>query len=113
MIRKALRPDYYKPYVPGKDGEDLLFGYHHVTHCIDIIRQAIMCSADVTPYTWTWNETIQLHANRISTPHTCRNFDKIRDWAREHNGDLYFDGAYRELNDPLDPETWVNGYNGA
>jgi hypothetical protein len=113
MIRKSLRPDYYPPYTPGKDGgEDLLFGHRHIGHCVEVIRQALMCSADVTPYTWEWNEKLQLHANKITTPHTCRNFDKIRDWAVENNGDVSFDATYRELNDPLNPDTWVNGYTG-
>ena len=75
-----------------------------------------MCAADVTPYIWTWNETLQTLQNRISTPHTCRNFDKILEWASpdNHGGDVAvgFDFKFRELNDPLDPTSWVDGYSG-
>ncbi|CAG8971744.1 hypothetical protein HYALB_00007224 [Hymenoscyphus albidus] len=119
MIRKSTRPDYYKGFAPGivnSHTEDLLFGPEHVSHCIESIRQAIMCHVDVTPYTWIWNSTSGHMQNVFATPHTCRNFDAIRDWARpENNGgnvSAGFDGLYREMNDPLDKSTWINGYRG-
>jgi Mycotoxin biosynthesis protein UstYa len=119
MIRQSVRPDYYKGVAPGMVNgheEDLLFGPRHVAHCIESIRQALMCHVDVTPYTWVWNNETQIMKNVFATPHTCRNFDKIRDWASpERNGgrlEAGFDVKYREMNDPLDPETWVDGYNG-
>lgn len=119
MIRQSSRPDYYKGIAPGMVNghtEDLLFGPQHVAHCIETIRQALMCHVDVTPYTWVWNENAQSMENVYATPHTCRNFDRIRDWASpDKNGARVedgFDAKYREVNDPLDPKTWVNGYSG-
>jgi hypothetical protein len=119
MIRQSLRPDYYEATNLGMVNghvEDLLLGPNHANHCVEIIRQAIMCAVDVTPYTWRWNEEHKSLENRVFTPHTCRNFDKIREWAspENHGGNLTlgFDFKFRELNDPLDPETWVNGYFG-
>jgi hypothetical protein len=118
MIRQSIRPDYYKGVAPGVvhgHSEDLLFGPQHVAHCIETIRQALMCHVDVTPYTWIWSEEKKQMENVFATPHTCRNFEKIRDWASlEKNGgrpETGFDGTYREMNDPLDPTTWVNGYS--
>ena len=96
--------------------EDRLFGVRHINHCVEIIRQALVCAADVTPYTWIWNDEHKSLQNLISTPHTCRNFDKILEWAspESHGGDvaLGFDFEFRELNDPLDPTSWVDGYSG-
>ncbi|RFU25150.1 hypothetical protein B7463_g11184, partial [Scytalidium lignicola] len=112
MIRQSTHPEYYKGAVPGViDGnkEDLLFGPHHVAHCIESIRQALMCHVDVTPATWIWNEDAKVMQNVYATPHTCRNFDKIRDWASVGkygaNVEAGFDFEYREMNDPLDPKT--------
>jgi hypothetical protein len=117
MIRQALRPDYYKPTTPGTFNghvEDTLLGPRHITHCLNQIRQSIMCHGDITPYVWQWNETLGYNQNMISTPHTCKNFDKIRDWARpeNHGGsvEVGFDFKSREINDPLDPKTWVDSY---
>ena len=119
MIRQALSPDYYQPNTPNiinGHTEDGLLGPYHIKHCINQIRQAIMCYGDITPYVWQWNETYNTNQNLINTPHTCRNFDKIRDWARpeNHGGspELGFDFKGREFNDPLDPRTWRDGYSG-
>lgn len=74
-----------------------------------------MCASDVTPYTWEWVNETQSYANRVGTPHTCRNFDKIREWSSLENygGDFStFDTNFREMNDPLDKKTWVDGYKG-
>lgn len=71
-----------------------------------------MCAADTSVYTWEWREDIQLHVNVVKNPHTCRNFDKIREWATVNTIRKYFDGEYRVMNDPLDPSTWVDGYTG-
>lgn len=73
-----------------------------------------MCHGDITPYVWQWNETLGYNQNMISTPHPCRNFDKIRDWARpeNHGGsvEVGVDFKSREINDPLDPKTWSDSY---
>lgn len=119
MIRQSSRPDYYKGELPSSVNghkEDLLFGRTHIGHCIESIRQSLMCHVDVTPYTWAWDEEKQMMLNRYVTPHTCRKFEDIREWAKpENNGghvELGFDGTFREMNDPLDPKTWINGYKG-
>jgi hypothetical protein len=101
MIRQALRPDHYKPSTPGTFNghvEDTLLGPRHITHCLNQIRQSIMCHGDITPYVWQWNETLGYNQNMILTPH--------------HGGsvEVGFDYKSREINDPLDPKTWVDSY---
>ena len=110
MIRKALRPDYYKPQNIGADGEDMLLGSHHIDHCVDSIRQTLMCNADITPLTWTWDDRRQKHFNRGTVLHTCKRFDKLLDWAGKHAAPAVPDDLVRVMNDPLDPDTWEEGY---
>lgn len=112
MIRQAFRPDYYKHEIPEGETEDRLRGPSHIGHCIEIIRQALMCSSDISVYTWSWSDEDQTYVNEVKSPHTCRNFDKLRDWSVENSEKVYFDWDYREMNDPLDPATWVDGYTG-
>jgi len=107
MVRKATRPDYYK----GKD-DDPDLGHRHIAHCIDVIRQALMCAVDISVYTWEWHKDIQRNVNMIKNPHVCRNFESIKEWAAVNTIKMYIDGGYRVMNDPLDPETWVDGYDG-
>lgn len=112
MIRKALRPDYYHHTMPGDDGEDELLGVHHIDHCVDAIRQSLMCTVDVSVLTWEWSEERLEHFEKATVLHTCRNFDKVRAWAHDHMVMEPFDSHFRELNDPLDPKTWRDGYEG-
>ncbi|KAJ8218522.1 hypothetical protein LV164_000389 [Aspergillus fumigatus] len=56
---------------------------HHLDHCIEMIRQSLMCSADITVDVWAWNEQKQMVTVRADNMHTCRDFEAIRQWAFE------------------------------
>ncbi|KAH9904442.1 hypothetical protein F4778DRAFT_732459 [Xylariomycetidae sp. FL2044] len=76
-LRQALYPEYYNifndPHDPSRED--------HIGHCINHLRQAIQCHADLTPMTWS------LAGNKIildtSAQHTCRDFDRIHQWATQ------------------------------
>ncbi|RAK74446.1 oxidase ustYa family protein [Aspergillus fijiensis CBS 313.89] len=62
----------------------------HINHCIEYLRQALMCHSDLS---------VIVHSPRVphpgpeypiwkanfSTQHTCRNFWKIHEWAKQYN----------------------------
>ncbi|KAG1883827.1 hypothetical protein F4604DRAFT_1516758, partial [Suillus subluteus] len=50
-------------------------------HCIEMIRQNIMCNADVKMITWDWVQGLDTPYPNFNTRHQCRNFEKILDWA--------------------------------
>jgi len=54
-----------------------------IDHCIDSLRQAIMCHGDISLFVHRWNEDAQFWRARFNTATTCRNFDRIQDWASE------------------------------
>ncbi|KAH8892556.1 hypothetical protein GQ53DRAFT_840912 [Thozetella sp. PMI_491] len=75
-LRQALYPDYYRnvfKWATDPSRED------HIGHCINHIRQALQCHADLTPMRWRLNGTKVILLT--DTRHTCRNFDRINDWA--------------------------------
>lgn len=79
MIRKTLHLDYYG--INEKSSESY---QAHIEHCVDSIRQALMCTSDITAYPVEWNSRYHRpRPNFITAKHTCRNFEKIRDWAAE------------------------------
>lgn len=44
-----------------------------------------MCHADVSPVSWRLNVPVRkMLIPQLSTTHTCRNFSRIHEWAREH-----------------------------
>ncbi|KAG9195013.1 hypothetical protein G6011_00133 [Alternaria panax] len=61
------------------------FAFRHWDHCVDALRQSLMCQADIAP--------VSFHVNipfnrgifpRLATTHTCRNFTKVQQWAKAH-----------------------------
>ncbi|KAJ7434949.1 hypothetical protein FB451DRAFT_1465929, partial [Mycena latifolia] len=76
-IRKSLHPDYYH--------QGHLHGDIHTDHCIDLLRQQIMCQGDMTPLPTKLFELANesyLDADRV---HTCRDFSRLREF-----GDMRF-----------------------
>ncbi|KIX09227.1 uncharacterized protein Z518_00306 [Rhinocladiella mackenziei CBS 650.93] len=62
------------------------FGYvgdRHMDHCIESIRESLMCSSDISPRPYGWSEEFGevLPVNQFLR--TCRDFDALRDWAME------------------------------
>ena len=72
----------------------------HMDHCIDSIRESLMCAGDITPRPFGWNlkQSSVLPVNRVLR--TCRDFDAIKDWAldRQVKG---FDFSVHVVDDPL------------
>jgi hypothetical protein len=72
-----------------------------------------MCNADVSPISWRLNLPIgAVLAPNLETTHTCRNFSKIVEWARENEAlDLrqaVTDEERQEIidNPPFDQAAW-------
>jgi len=79
MVRKALDPGYY----PDWDISRFKNASEHVIHCVDWIRQSIMCNADTSVIVWQWDDRFNSSIVKGNVAHTCRNFEKIQDWAKQ------------------------------
>lgn len=44
-----------------------------------------MCASDVSTIVWQWNEKAEAVKIHADIAHTCRRFDLLHDWAREHH----------------------------
>jgi len=91
----AVRIELSKTLYNGSDGGD----YHqheqlpawlvgpdwkatHLEHCLDRLRQAIMCHGDLTPSPLYSFKGYPVALGR-SGEHTCRKFEPIRQWMDE------------------------------
>ncbi|KAI9775597.1 MAG: hypothetical protein M1839_000998 [Geoglossum umbratile] len=87
LLRKSLyyNFDYYHNLGEGafKNSDRIL--RFHVSHCLDILRQQLMCTVDVAVLgqVW-WNKQRPLAYPDFNTVHKCRNFDGVRRWAEAH-----------------------------
>ena len=77
-IRLSAYPEYFTDERP--EDRDV-----HRDHCLDYIRQTVMCNADLTLDFFTFED---LEGGRAfmhtETMHQCRNFDQVREWAIEN-----------------------------
>lgn len=56
-------------------------------HCIDLLRQVIMCHADVGLIVFDDMGPKSSPVPRFSTDHKCRNFTAITEWVNNHDAD--------------------------
>lgn len=85
-----LRFAYYPETVEDMLADEIVA---HRDHCLDYIRQAIMCAGDST-----FEPLTMVGINGMGATHQCRNFDRIFSWAYDHrsdkiNGSGYTDGT--------------------
>ena len=82
-------------------------------HCAEILRQKVMCNADVTVVTYNWLKNHKSPHPNFNSQHKCRDFDAALEWAIANQapppkeGKVYrpTDGThYFEYDDlPFDP----------
>jgi len=58
---------------------------HAAAHCLDILRQQLMCTVDIGVLGQVWWDKEQPKAYPdFNTRHKCRDFEAVRQWAEEH-----------------------------
>lgn len=62
----------------------------HRDHCLDFIRQAIMCNGDST-----FEPLTAVGINGMGAIHQCRNFERIFSWAYDHRSDKINGSGYK------------------
>jgi len=82
-VRKALRSEHYVPTYMSAESAEIDLGESHIAHCIDAIRQSLMCHSDISVLVWQWVERDKLAEPLGHVMHTCRNFDPIWEWGNE------------------------------
>ncbi|CAK7568010.1 MAG: hypothetical protein SEPTF4163_005988 [Sporothrix epigloea] len=86
LVRQSLYYNY--PYYKdmGKhafqNSDDIL--QKHVSHCIDILRQVLMCNFDTGVLGQVWYDPASPSAfPDFHTTHVCKNYDALRQWAEQ------------------------------
>ncbi|KAF3909984.1 hypothetical protein ABW20_dc0109344 [Dactylellina cionopaga] len=77
----------------------------HLDHCVDMIRQAIMCHSDISPFVWARDPRDGKAKGISSVTHTCRDFDSIQKWAQARPFRTGFNTSKTITKDPLG---WAN-----
>ena len=88
LIRRYTYLDTYSPSDLPADFQDVDADYirTHIDHCISTLRQAIMCTSDVTPVLLERDVDDSLAVKGdFHTLHKCRNFEKLQAWFVEES----------------------------
>ncbi|KAM0795633.1 hypothetical protein BDR22DRAFT_870421 [Usnea florida] len=64
-------------------------GLHgHLDHCADLLRQNILCQADVSVITFDWVKGSKWPQPHYGNPNKCRNYEDILAWAVENQASV-------------------------
>jgi len=100
MLRKFTYPKEY-PEVQELWTTRPQFLRSHLDHCIEMIRQNLMCVADVGVISYDWVSGWEVPFPDFNTWHKCRNFDDILDWTTAHRVHIPT-GHMKRIGDEID-----------
>ncbi|KAI0879014.1 hypothetical protein GGS24DRAFT_276867 [Hypoxylon argillaceum] len=81
MLRKFSYRDYYADKAAVFSDPFKL--RTHMDHCIEMLRQVIMCSADLHIITYDWVDHVDYPWPDFSINRQCRNWDDVMEWVRQ------------------------------
>lgn len=61
----------------------------HLDHCIDAIRQTLMCVANDAPFMYDWSPKLTGPAPRFISRRKCVNWPRLDSWAAARRVDLF------------------------
>jgi len=80
-LRREAHFDYhYAHKYPGGRNDTPPLHKLHLSHCIHLLLQNLMCNANVDIYTHFWTDTLSAPQPDFNIMHQCRNFDAILEW---------------------------------
>ncbi|KAK6860444.1 hypothetical protein PG995_004080 [Apiospora arundinis] len=84
-VRKGLVTNY--DYYWGSRG----YGFappavfaRHLDHCVDVLRQHLMCHADLEPFVFNWRRGQEKPYADFAVRKTCVDFDYLLEWTEKH-----------------------------
>ncbi|KAM0322262.1 hypothetical protein ACHAQA_009551 [Verticillium albo-atrum] len=89
MLRENIFKEYYGRHPPkiDLDGPETVFEIH-MSHCLDILMQAIQCSGNLHMNTWHWVADEQVPFPDMSINRQCFDLDQLTEWRLENSVDL-------------------------
>ncbi|KAJ4297957.1 hypothetical protein N0V90_005856 [Kalmusia sp. IMI 367209] len=82
-LKRLRQHTWIDVYFPNQTAEDARLQRLHTDHCIDVLRQAILCRADVSLFTLQWSENSTAPRADFSHEHQCVDWEALDAWAGE------------------------------
>ncbi|MCJ1414132.1 hypothetical protein MMC32_000457 [Xylographa parallela] len=88
-LHQAIYPKFYWPNMTE---EEAFLNLGHSEHCLDVIRQSLLCNADTSIMTMGWGTYQSAPLADTSNVHECVNWDSITRWAAPRTFDPFQPG---------------------
>lgn len=110
LLRKSIHREYYDKHEGSFAGAPEAVVQGHLEHCVETLRQTLMCHGDISLLTYNWVEGREMPYPNFNTVHTCKKWDTLIDWNMNRDVTVeWVDGVGRKvLTPPLKP----NGVTG-
>jgi hypothetical protein len=63
-------------------------------HCLDMIRQSLMCQGDMQLLTMKWRTGGRIPTANFTMPHKCVNWDNLETWAADRRIKRLYEPGY-------------------
>lgn len=63
-----------------------------IVHCLDFLRQAVMCQGDMTPIVLVWAKEQAVPIGDVGYQHSCASWQSIQKWVIDREVDIYKPG---------------------
>ena len=60
----------------------------HFEHCVDVIRQRLMCTADASIVTFRWVKGLSTPYPNFHTGHMCADYEGLLKWGETRRADM-------------------------
>ncbi|KAK1777757.1 hypothetical protein QBC45DRAFT_329915 [Copromyces sp. CBS 386.78] len=80
---KRLKQYIHREYYYDHETQDWAELYSHVDHCLESLRQEILCNADVSVYTLKWTPHSRFKPTvKVPQPHACVDWEALHGWMK-------------------------------
>ncbi|KAK4659847.1 hypothetical protein QC762_113200 [Podospora pseudocomata] len=83
-IKQYLHPTYYYPDISTTPGNETWSDLtSHVDHCLESLRQLVLCTADTNVYTLHWTDHSTLKPSvKVPQPNVCVDWKPLHRWMK-------------------------------
>lgn len=75
--------DHYDQIAPDMMFESETERKEHKNHCVEELRQSLMCQPDLNIYTYHWVKATDAPYGNLFTPHKCVDWMALNEWTTE------------------------------
>ncbi|KAJ3483548.1 hypothetical protein NLG97_g7284 [Lecanicillium saksenae] len=90
-LHHYMYPDYYFANLTEEQRE---LNEYHTHHCLDMLRQSVMCHGDTQLITMQWLKSATTPTGTFKMPHKCADWTQLENWASSRRIERLMEPGY-------------------